>query len=153
MVQKHLEGDVMDFGGNKGELKDFVKGNYLVVNYDHSVMKGKKFDTIVALAVIEHIHVKDVFKVFKKFSQKHLRNKGVVFLTTPTKLAKPILDFMAWAGIVGKENIEEHKHYWSKCDIYRLARETGFKVSKYRRFQMGVNQLAVFTKDSKITTK
>jgi len=143
MVKGYLDGDVMDFGGNEGELKEFVSGDYLTVNYDHSVMDGKKFDTIVTLAVIEHIYPKDVLQIFKKFNREHLKNGGKIFLTTPTKLAKPILDFMAWIGLVGKENIAEHKHYWSKWDIYRLAEESGFIVSKHKRFQLGLNQLAI----------
>jgi hypothetical protein len=56
-VQPYLNGDVLDFGGNKGELKKFVNGTYTLVNYDHSPMQNKTFDTVVALAVIEHIEL------------------------------------------------------------------------------------------------
>ena len=146
MVKDYLEGDVLDFGGNEGELKRFVNGKYLAVNYDHSVMVGKKFDTVVALAVIEHIPVPEVFDIFKKFNRATLKEGGKIFLTTPTRIAKPILEFMAWANIVDKENIKEHKHYWSKREIYRLAKESGFRVERYRKFQYGVNQLAVFSR-------
>ena len=142
MVKPYLIGDVLDFGGNEGELKKLVKGKYLAVNYDHSVMKNKHFDTIVSLAVIEHIPFKDVPKIFKKF-KKVLNKNGRIFLTTPTKIAKPILDFMAFIGIVDKENIAEHKHYWNKKEIYELAKKTGFAVKKYKKFQMGFNQFAV----------
>ena len=145
MVIPYIKGDIMDFGGNEGELKKFVKGKYLCVNYDNSVMDNKTFDTIVSLAVIEHIEFNEVFSIFKKFKEKHLRKGGKIFLTTPTKMAKPILEFMAWLGILDKENIAEHKHYWSKEDIYILAEKTGFKVEKYKKFQSGVNQLAVFS--------
>ena len=91
MVKDYLEGDVLDFGGNEGELKRFVNGKYLAVNYDHSVMVGKKFDTVVALAVIEHIPVPEVFDIFKKFNRATLKEGGKIFLTTPTRIAKPIL--------------------------------------------------------------
>ena len=141
-VIPYLKGDVMDFGGNNGELKKFVKGNYLVVNYDHSVMKGKTFDTIVALAVIEHIEFNEVFEIFKKFKQKYLKKNGRIFLTTPTKIAKPFLDLMRLIGIKG-DSIE-HKHYWNKKEIYNLAEKSDFVVEKYAKFQLGFNQLAVF---------
>ena len=143
MVKKYLKGDVLDFGGNEGELKRFVTGKYTIVNYDHSGMERKTFDTIVLLAVVEHINVDDVYKIFKKF-KTCLSKNGKIFLTTPTPASKPVLEFLAKVGVLGKENIEEHKHYWSKKDIFNLAKETGFEVEKYKKFQIGFNQYAVF---------
>lgn len=143
MVKPYLIGDVLDFGGNKGELKKLVKGRYLVVNYDHSIMKNAHFDTIVSLAVIEHLSVEEVFKIFQKFNLI-LNPGGRIFLTTPSRIAKPVLEFWAFIGIVDKKNIAEHKHYWSKKEIYGLAKKTGFAVKKYKKFQIGFNQLAIF---------
>ena len=145
-VKPYLKEDVLDFGGNEGELKSLVKGKYLVVNYDHSVLnkvKKKSFDVIVTLAVIEHIEFKEVFKIFKKL-KPYLRDGGRVFLTTPTPPSKPVLEFLAWIGLLQKENIDEHKHYWNKKELYDLAKKTGFKVKKYKKFQLGFNQLALF---------
>ena len=142
MLLPYLIGDVLDFGGNEGELSKFVKGNYTLINYDHSSMENKNFDTIVALAVIEHINISDVYKIFKQFKEK-LRVDGKIFLTTPTRISKPVLEFMALIGILDKENIAEHKHYWNKKEIYDLADKTGFIIEKYERFQIGFNQFAV----------
>jgi len=142
MVKPYLMGDVMDFGGNEGELKKLVKGKYLIVNYDHSVMENNNFDTIVSLAVIEHIEFDEVFNIFHKF-KKILNKGGRIFLTTPIKMSKPVLETLAFLSIVDKKNIAEHKHYWSKKEIYQLAHKTGFVVKKFKRFQLGFNQLAV----------
>ncbi len=143
MAKSYLIGDVLDFGGNKGELKKFIKGKYLLVNYDHSIMDNTHFDTIVCLAVIEHLDPSEVLKVFQKFKEI-LNNNGRVFLITPTKIAKPVLKFMALIGLLDKENIAEHKHYWSKKEIYDLARDAGFNIKKYKKFQIVFNQLVVF---------
>lgn len=143
MVKPYLIGDVLDFGGNKGELKKYVPGTYVVVNYDHSVMDGVSCDTIIALAVIEHIEMEDVFKIFSKF-KTILRPGGRIFLTTPTPLAKPILELLARVGFLEKDNIAEHKHYWTKAEITKLADENDFTVKRYRKFQFGCNQLAIF---------
>ena len=139
----YLIGDVLDFGGNKGELSKFVKGKYLVVNYDHSVMENTHFDTIVSLAVSEHMSVPDVFEVFKKFKSV-LNDGGRIFLTTPTKMAKPVLEFMAYIGMLDRTNIHEHKYYWSQKEIFDLAEKSGFSVKEYKKFELGFNQLAVF---------
>lgn len=141
-VQPYLIGDVLDFGGDNGNLKKSVKGRYLIVNYNHSIMENAHFDTIVGLAVIEHIIPKEVLEIFLKF--KNILNiDGRIFLTTPTKTAKPILKFWAFIGIIDRNNISEHKHYWNKKEIYDLANQTGFVVKKYKKFQFGFNQLAV----------
>jgi 2-polyprenyl-3-methyl-5-hydroxy-6-metoxy-1,4-benzoquinol methylase len=143
MVKNYLNGRVLDFGGNEGELKQHVKGEYLLVNYDHSPMQSKKFDSIILLAVVEHIDVPEVYNIFQKF--KHcLLPDGHIFITTPTPPSKPMLEFLAWIGFLDKGNIEEHKHYWNKQDIFNLAEKTGFRVEKYGRFQLGFNQYALF---------
>jgi 2-polyprenyl-3-methyl-5-hydroxy-6-metoxy-1,4-benzoquinol methylase len=140
---KYLKGDILDFGGNEGELRKFVQGNYTLVNYDHSPMENKSFDTVVALAVVEHIEVDEVFRVFSLFKLK-LKPNGNVFLTTPTPFARPVLELMASMNLLEKHNIEEHKHYWTKNEIFELARKNGFVVKEYKRFQLGFNQMALF---------
>lgn len=143
-VKNLLIGDVLDFGGNQGELNPFVKGNYTIVNYDHSPMEGKQFDTIVFLAVIEHIDVSEVYLIFDKFS-KHLKKRGKILITTPTPKSKWILELLAAIGILDKQNIDEHKHYWDKKDIVDLANKNGFKVIEYKNFQLGFNQFVIMS--------
>jgi len=138
----YLKGDVLDFGGNDGELQKYVPGSYILVNYDYTPMKDKTFDTIVALAVIEHIPVGNVFDVFRSFNSK-LRPDGTLLLTTPTPKAKPLLELMAFLNLLDKHNIREHKHYWTKEDICNLAERNGFTVKAYKKFQWGFNQMAI----------
>ncbi len=141
-VLKYLKGDVLDFGGNNGELSAYVKGSYTLVNYDHSPMYHKKFDTIVLLAVVEHIEVPEVHEIFKKFKNA-LQPDGCIFLTTPTPASKNILEMLAWLHILDKQNIEEHKHYWNKEELAFLAQDAGFEMVEYKKFQFGFNQYAI----------
>lgn len=143
MVIPYLNWDVLDFWWNQWELKKFVKWSYTVVNYDHSDMENKKFDTIVSLAVIEHIEFQQVFELFKKF-KNCLNDWWQIFITTPTIYAKPVLESLAFLRLVDKANIDEHKHYWNKKEIYELAQESWFEIVKYKIFQVCFNQLAVF---------
>lgn len=144
-VKSILKGDVLDFGGNEGELKRYVKGSYTLVNYDYTPMKGKMFDTIVILAVIEHIDVEKVFDIFQNFYE-HLNNGGRIILTTPTPRSKWLLELLADMDILDKQNILEHKHYWNKAEIINLALSAGLKVDVYYNFQLGMNQFAIFLK-------
>lgn len=147
LVRPYLIGDVLDFGGNQGELGKWVTGDYIVVNYDHSALQKANPDTIIVLAVIEHIDMPEVFRVFHIF-KNIIKPEGRIFLTTPTPMARPVLELLARLGFLEKENIAEHKHYWTKDDIYTLAEENGFFVKKYRKFQGGFNQYAILEPSS-----
>ncbi len=139
-----LKGAVLDFGGNKGELKPYVKGDYTLVNYDYTKMEsGNGFNTIVALAVIEHMEIKAVCTVFEKFKSV-LSQEGSVIITTPAPIAKPVLECLAFLGLLDRKNIEEHKHYWNKKELTGLADETGFCICIYKKFQFGFNQFVIF---------
>ncbi len=142
IIKPYLIGSVLDFGGNKGELQKLVKGKYLAVNYNRAQMKDSNFDTIACLAVIEHIDIPEVKKIFMEF-KKVLNENGRIFLTTPTKIAKPVLELLSFFNILDKKNIAEHKHYWNKKELYKLANETGFEVNKYKLFQIIFNQIVV----------
>ena len=145
-VKRYLYGDVIDFGGNRGELKPFVSGQYTVVNYDHTPLKTLKADTIISLAVFEHMTVEEVYEVMKLF-KKALRLNGKIFITTPTLISHPVLWILSRVGILEKENIDEHKHYWNKKELNNLAKKNGFKMTEYAKFQLGFNQFAVFERD------
>lgn len=142
-VRPFLKGNILDFGGNEGELKPYISDAYTLVNYDHTPMEEKTFDTIVVLAVIEHIPFGEVFTIFKKF---RVNPGGIIFITTPTRISKPLLEFLAFLNILDKENMKEHKHYWNKKELVALAHQSGFTIKEYKKFQLGFNQLAVFEK-------
>jgi cyclopropane fatty-acyl-phospholipid synthase-like methyltransferase len=146
-VKNYLIGNVLDFGGNDGELEQFVAGEYTLVNYNHSPMHNKTFNTIVLLAVIEHIEVSEVSLIFKKF-KACLSTGGTIFLTTPTPAAKIILEILAFCNILDKENIAEHKHYWNRKELSELAETNGFTVVDYKQFQLGFNQCMILKHQS-----
>lgn len=141
-VKDWIQGDVLDFGGNEGELKPMVLGDYTLVNYDHAPIMEKTYDTIVSLAVVEHLHINEVYNIFSIF-KKQLRPKGKIILTTPTPRSKPILDTFAFFHILDKQNIEEHKHYWTEQELTNLAVKSQLEIIYYDQFQLGCNQLVV----------
>jgi len=139
-VLPYLRGKVLDFGGNEGELQPFVNGDYYLVNNDYALLEQKKpFDVIVSLAVIEHITPDEVKSIFYKFKAA-LKPEGLILLTTPSPASKRVLEILAFTGLLDKENIKEHKHYWTKSELYELANSTGFNVELYKKFQFGFNQ-------------
>jgi 2-polyprenyl-3-methyl-5-hydroxy-6-metoxy-1,4-benzoquinol methylase len=142
IVKHHLHGDILDFGGNKGELRKHVKGKYTGVNYNYSKLKNRRFDTIVSLAVIEHMEVTEVYAVFMWF-EAMLNSEGRICITTPAEAARLPLEIMSALGITDQENLKEHKHYWNEGELRKLAKASGLKVVEYRQFQFGLNQFMI----------
>lgn len=106
----------------------------------------KSFNKVFALAVIEHIDIPKVSKLFREFS-RILKPGGNVVLTTPTLIGKTILEFLAFRlGIISKEEVGDHKKYYLKKDLEILAKNYGFTVEKYMTFQLGGNSLCVLQK-------
>lgn len=141
-VVPYLNGEVLDFGGNTGELGKHVTGTYHNINRDHSTLHTLRADTIVMLAVIEHLDPATVPALFHTF-KTILRPGGQIILTTPARIAKPVLNTLAFLHLLDKQNIAEHQHYWNAADIRTLAHTCGFKVIRYTTFQLGFNQLAI----------
>ena len=138
---------VLDFGGNRGELKNFLPKN---VEYDYinDISFDKTYDNIVCLAVLEHIHYHKVMELFKKFYY-HLEVEGTVIITTPTIESHFILDIMSRLRITDRPNLLEHKFYWRKDYLQELAEANCFEIIKYEKFQFGLNQLCIMRKINK----
>ncbi len=104
------------------------------------------FDKIFLLAVIEHI---DIMRVPKLFRECHrlLKKSGSLILTTPTPWGKVILEFLAFKlGIISRVEVADHKKYYNKKDLENLAKNYGFAITSYQTFQFGGNSLCVMRK-------
>lgn len=101
-------------------------------------------DRVFMLAVLEHLEdaeamVKECHRILKK--------GGILVLTTPTPVAKPILEFLSFKlHLISRASIEEHKHYYSRPEMMEIFKKCGFSSARYRKFMFGVNSLAVVKK-------
>ena len=114
--------------------------------------RDKLFDTIISLAVIEHVpKPADLLLEFKGMLKAH----GRIILTTPNPSFDWLHAFGASLGFFSCEAHEEHQSLLNKQALYELQTDTGLKLVRYRRFLFGANQLAVFEQtivDPKIQT-
>ena len=143
-VLEYTTGDVLDFGGNGGELIKYLicYKTYQCVNDIRDV--SGKYDTIAMLAVIEHIAFAEIERVMKRLSDC-LNPGGKIIITTPSRILRRPLELLARVGLLDRANIAEHKYYWSRLDFLRIGRAFNFSV-EYRRFQFGLNQLVILRK-------
>ena len=160
-VNKYIiNGNIVDIGcGQEGQFlisnKEKIKTGY---GLDNNIINNRKLktlplpknsiDVVFLNAVLEHLlKPKDVLTEVLSV----LKNDGRIVMTTPTPLAKPILEFMAYKlHIINEAEIKEHVHYYTRKDILDLIKELNcffpVRLEKYEKFEFGLNSLIVIKK-------
>jgi len=128
------------------ELKSrFSESDFYSVDLDtEKIPVNQKFDTIVLLAVIEHI-----FNLKFLFSQlaSLLKPKGRIVLTTPTAFGNDIIHVLGTSiGLFDKAGgQDDHIVIFNKRRLQILGSEVGLRIEVYKTFQFGCNQLVTFS--------
>lgn len=132
------------------DVKNHIMGNVQYMSYKFNngklPFKDNYFDKIFLLAVLEHIEGEQVLKLFTEF-KRVLKEKGQIIITTPTLRGKSVLEFLAFKlKIISREEILDHKKYYSLSDLRSLSNKVKLKLLDYKLFQLGINSRAVFKK-------
>lgn len=106
-------------------------------------LAGKTFDAILLISVLEHLA--DPLLVLQAIAAM-LKPSGVLLINVPTWLGKSFLEFSAFRlGLSPKMEMDDHKMYYDKRDLWPLLVRAGFKPSqiKLRYHKFGLNLFAV----------
>lgn len=107
-------------------------------------LADEKFDLVLSLAVLEHLESPDLIL---SETRRILKTGGKLILTTPSPRARPLLEFFAFKlKLISKDEIGDHKHYYSKKELKDRLVKFGFKIIKIKYFEFGFNLLAVAEK-------
>jgi len=104
------------------------------------------FDVVTMLAVLEHLSnplgiVKEIERV--------LTRKGRLVLTVPSKLSRPVLEFLSYKlKIVNEDEIRDHKKYYDYTELKNLFAQTSLTIERHKYFQLGMNNFCVILKDT-----
>ena len=115
----------------------------LNVEQDTLALGEKQFDTLLLVAVLEHLACPA--KVLSALTA-YLKNGGQVVLTTPTPVGHRMHRLGARCGIFSRVAAEDHRSILDKEDLQHICESIGLKLRVYRSFQFGGNQLVVAEK-------
>lgn len=161
-ARPYLLGRILDVGCGSGALAGLVRRDrYLGVDSDRESLaqaarehprhafasalpsESENFDTIVVLAVIEHV---DSPASFLASLARRLRPapESRIVVTTPHPAAEWIHDAGAHIGLFSKHANEEHQQLLEREMLSDIGSAAGLQLIEYRRFLLGANQLAVY---------
>lgn len=158
----YINGRVLDVGCGSGAMADLVPADrYVGVDVDdESIAEARRrypqhhfqdalpppdpgFDTIVSLAVIEH--VKDPASFLRGLAVRLVSDQeSCIVLTTPHPAVDWVHTAGASVGLFSSHASDEHEELLDRAHLAGLAEECDLQLSVYRRFLLGANQLAVF---------
>ena len=93
---------------------------------------------ITSVAFIEHIS--DPAGFLREYSRL-LRKPGTIVGTTPHPSGRIIHESLAKVHICSPHGAAEHEKFFGRADIERIARDSGGRLTTFRRFLFGLNQL------------
>ena len=110
-------------------------------------LAGQRFDAVLLISVLEHL--KQPLLVVEAVRDL-LKPSGVLLVNVPTWRGKSFLEFSAFRlGFSPKVEMDDHKMYYDKRDLWPLLVRAGFKPSqiRLRYHKLGLNLFAVAGRD------
>ena len=99
-------------------------------------LAGAGADVVLAISILEHLQ--DDAAVLRE-CHRLLAPGGVLAVNVPTWLGKPFLEFSAYRlGLSPAEEMDDHKRYYGRRDLWPLLVRAGFRPSAIRlRYHKG----------------
>jgi SAM-dependent methyltransferase len=106
-------------------------------------LADREFDLIMVISVLEHLV--EPLRVLRECRAMCARD-GVLLINVPTWSGKAFLEFAAFKlGVSPAEEMDDHKMYYGKRDLWPLLVKAGFRPSeiKLHYHKFGLNLFAV----------
>ena len=128
------------------ELRSLEKFTFYEGTIEETVprLEPLSFDVVMLISVLEHLPdplliIESCFRLLKP--------GGVLLINVPTWLGKNFLEFSAFRlGWSSKIEMEDHKMYYDKRDLWPLLVRAGFKPSsihlRYHKFRLNLFAVA-----------
>jgi len=106
-----------------------------------ALLAGRVFDAVLMLALLEHLAAP--WRALARAAEL-LAPDGRVVVTTPHPIGRIPLELGAVLGWLAPHAAEEHETLLARKDLEASGARAGLRLVRYRRFLLGLNQVAVF---------
>lgn len=131
-------------GPAPGEVK---LASYDLEHDGYLPFRESSFDAVTMLAVFEHL---DPDRLVGLLDDVHrvLRDGGIFVMTTPAGWTAPLLSLLGRAGVVSREEVDEHRGAYSHEAIRSVIASSRFDIAAARlgHFEAFMNNWATATK-------
>ena len=164
VVEPYLRGDVLDIGFGSAHIAEKLAApRYYGVDLNPEVLpgararcpghtfstelpEGRSFDSVIALAVIEHTPDPAAFLAT---CARFLREGGKVVITTPNPSLEWMHGVAAKFGLLSHEAHDDHQSVVGRRELTEAAAKAGLQVDEFHYFMLGANQLLVLSRRGK----
>jgi SAM-dependent methyltransferase len=111
-------------------------------------LENKTFDVVMLISVLEHL-ADPHFAI--QSAWRLLKPSGLLLINVPTWLGKSFLELSAFRlGLSPKMEMDDHKMYYGKRDLWPILVRSGFKPSqiRLRYHKFGLNLFAAARKNN-----
>lgn len=118
----------------------------VIGNLEEGVVAGKKYDIILATAILEHIQND---QNFVSSCYEMLNDGGLLVITTPSIWSQPVLEFLAYKiHLIEEVEIRDHKRYYDKKMLMELMTKAGFTKENitHEYFEIKMNNFIIAKK-------
>ncbi len=121
----------------------FLAWDVLASDAPADVSAAGPFDVVLMLALLEHLS--DPAAALRRAAPL-LAPGGRIVVTTPHPVGHAPLEAGAALGLLSKHAAEEHDALLGRVELAAAGEAAGLALTSYRRFLLGLNQLAVFAR-------
>ena len=98
------------------------------------------------MAVFEHIDPFILIDILNELTDRTSKN-AIIFGTTPTPLARPVLEFLSYKlKLIDESQVRDHEIYYDDFWFNKILSNTNWILSYYKTFQFGLNSEFILSK-------
>lgn len=132
-----VDSSISDLDKVSSRIKVFKELNQLPKN---------NYDVVLSMAVFEHIDPFYLIELLDQISRITSKN-AIIFGTTPTPLARPILEVLSYKlKLIDESQIRDHKVYYDDFWLKNILNKTNWVLTRYKTFQIGLNSEFIISK-------